>query len=57
MPDRRLVAADTPLYDPVTLTDKPQDVFADWPCPANGQSRPRLTCPASGHNKVASVSR
>jgi choline-sulfatase len=43
MPDRRLVAADTPLYDPVTLTDKPQDVFADWPCPANGQSRPRLT--------------
>jgi choline-sulfatase len=31
MSDNRLVAADTPLYDPVTLTDRPQDVFADWP--------------------------
>lgn len=31
MPDQRLVAAETPLYDPVTLTDKPQDVFVDWP--------------------------
>lgn len=31
MSDQRLVAAETPLYDPVTLTDKPQDVFADWP--------------------------
>ncbi len=31
MPDQRLVAADTPLYDPVTLTNKPQEVFADWP--------------------------
>lgn len=33
MPDQRLVAADTPLYDPVTLTDKPQEFFADWPGP------------------------
>lgn len=31
MPDRRLVAADTPLYDPVVLTDQPETVFADWP--------------------------
>lgn len=31
MPDNRLVAADTPLYEPKTLTDRPQDVFADWP--------------------------
>ena len=31
LPDNRLVAADTPLYNPVMLTDKPQDVFSDWP--------------------------
>lgn len=31
MPDQRLVAADTPLYDPVVLTDTPQTFFADWP--------------------------
>jgi arylsulfatase A-like enzyme len=31
MADHRLVTADTPLYNPVTLTDKPQAVFVDWP--------------------------
>jgi len=31
MADNRLVAADTPLYNPVTLTDEPQSVFLDWP--------------------------
>jgi hypothetical protein len=31
MPDQRLLAANTPLYDPVVLTDTPQTFFADWP--------------------------
>jgi hypothetical protein len=31
MPDNRPVAADTPFYDPLTPTDRPQDVFADGP--------------------------
>ncbi|NJN82179.1 MAG: hypothetical protein HC802_07815, partial [Caldilineaceae bacterium] len=31
MADGRLVAADTPLYTPVTLTEHPEELFADWP--------------------------
>jgi choline-sulfatase len=31
LPDGRLVAADSPLYEPVVIAEKPGELFADWP--------------------------
>ncbi|WP_436934687.1 sulfatase-like hydrolase/transferase [Halovenus marina] len=31
LPDGRIVAADSPLYDPHVLTADPRSVFSDWP--------------------------
>lgn len=31
LPDGRIVAADSPLYNPDVVTENPSDVFSDWP--------------------------
>lgn len=33
LPDGRIVEADTALYQPVVLTERPQEAFDDWPDP------------------------